>query len=161
VFSKPPLDGPESVLAYLARYTHRVAISNHRLIELDEDHIRFRYKDYRSRRTRHLELGLHEFARRFLLHVLPRRFVRIRYYGFLANGCRQRRIAQCLQALGAPARDPAPESDALSVIPLAVSVVGLLPTPTRLCPACCSAPMSCVQLLERPPPFLRCPHPRV
>ena len=103
VYAKPPLDSAGPVLAYLARYTHRVAISNHRLLHVDDERVRFRYKDYRSRRARALTLTIPEFCRRFLQHVLPKRFVRIRYYGFLANGCRARMLSSCRVALGEPA----------------------------------------------------------
>jgi hypothetical protein len=153
VFAKPPFDGPDSVLTYLARYTHRVAISNHRLVSLDDQRVRFRFKDYRGRRVRHQELPLAEFARRFLLHVLPRRFVRIRYYGLLAHGCRRRMLSQCRLALQGHAEaspsEPAPPPDSLSVLQ------NLLPVPPRLCPACKKAMLACVEVLERPPPFLR------
>lgn len=94
VYAKPPFGGPEAVLKYLARYTHRIAISNHRLIEADEKHVRFTWKDYRkAKRSRVMQLEIAEFARRFLLHVLPERFVKIRYYGLLAQSQR----AVCLQ----------------------------------------------------------------
>src|SRR5712664_133372 len=88
VYAKPPFAGPEAVLAYLARYTHRVAISNRRLIAFDEAGVTFRYKDYRrdgAERQRVMTLAPHEFIRRFLLHVLPRGFHRIRHYGLLAS----------------------------------------------------------------------------
>ena len=78
------------MLTYLARYTHRIAISNHRFLHVDHEAVTFRYKNYRSRRLRSLTLSLAEFSRRFLLHVLPKGFVRIRYYGFLAHGARAR-----------------------------------------------------------------------
>lgn len=102
VYAKPPFDAPEHVLEYLARYTHRVAISNHRLLHVTGATVTFRFKDYRSRRPRTLTLPLAEFVRRFLLHVLPTGFVRIRYYGFLANGSRTRLLAACRRALGEP-----------------------------------------------------------
>jgi hypothetical protein len=92
VYAKPPFAGPEAVLAYLARYTHRVAISNNRLIALDERGVSFRYKDYRrdgQARYRTMTLAADEFIRRFLLHVLPKGLHRIRHYGLLASaGCK-------------------------------------------------------------------------
>jgi len=92
VYAKPPFAGPEAVLAYLARYTHRVAIANSRLIALDERGVTFRYKDYRrdgQARYRTMTLAADEFIRRFLLHVLPKGFHRIRHYGLLASpGCK-------------------------------------------------------------------------
>jgi hypothetical protein len=106
VYAKPPLAGPEQVLAYVARYTHRVAISNNHLVDIDHGKVRFRWKDYRNgNRQRTMTLaptgqarGLKahdEFIRRFLLHVLPEGFQRIRYYGFLANRHREQKLARC------------------------------------------------------------------
>ena len=86
VYAKPPFAGPKSVLAYLSRYTHRVAISNHRLIEVNENGITFHYKDYRdASKKKHVTLAGVEFLRRFSSHILPHGFVRIRHYGFLAS----------------------------------------------------------------------------
>ena len=85
MYAKPPFGSPAHVLHYLARYTHRVAISNHRLVDVTDDTVSFRWKDYRhGSQIRTLTLDVDEFLRRFLLHVLPKRFVRIRYFGFLA-----------------------------------------------------------------------------
>jgi len=155
VYAKPPFDGPDSVLSYLARYTHRTAISNHRLLSVDDHSVTFRYKDYRSRRSRRLTLTLDEFVRRFLLHVLPSRFVRIRYFGFLANGCRARLLALCRAALGEPSTpEPSPPAQSAPDLHLLTDVIdALLPHNLRLCPACKRAPLRCVQVLERPPPF--------
>ncbi len=91
------MSGPEAVLAYLARYTHRVAISNRRLIASGESGVTFKYKDYRAEgpeRYKTMTLKPHEFIRRFLMHVLPKGFHRIRHYGLLANGGRADNIAQ-------------------------------------------------------------------
>jgi hypothetical protein len=96
VYAKRPFAGPASVLAYLSRYTHRVAISNNRLLAMDERGITFRWKDYRAKgRTRHktMTLAAQEFMRRFLLHVLPAGFHRIRHYGLLANAARTTNLA--------------------------------------------------------------------
>jgi predicted RNA-binding Zn-ribbon protein involved in translation (DUF1610 family) len=96
VYAKPPFGGPEAVLAYLSRYTHRVAISNHRLVSTDDDTVAFRWKDYRIKRgdrMKTMRLPTDEFIRRFLIHVLPSGFHRIRHTGFLANGIRRDRIA--------------------------------------------------------------------
>ncbi len=152
VYAKPPFDGPERVLAYLARYTHRVAISNHRLIHVDDQAVTFRFKDYKSQRPRSLTLPLPEFARRFLLHVLPKGFVRIRYYGFLAHASRARLLASCRGALGQPevCADPDPEHAHDGELLLA-----LLPTGMRSCPHCNQGLLRCVQILERPPPYPR------
>ena len=100
VYAKPPFGSPAHVLHYLARYTHRVAISNHRLVDVTDDTVSFRWKDYRhGSQIRTLTLDVDEFLRRFLLHVLPKRFVRIRYFGFLASRSRTRGLAQCRQVL--------------------------------------------------------------
>jgi hypothetical protein len=116
VYAKRPFAGPAAVLAYLSRYTHRVAISNRRLVALDDRGVTFRWKDYRAQgRTRYktMTLSTEEFMRRFLLHVLPSGFHRIRHYGLLANGTRQRHIDTARQLLHQPAREvPAEIKDA-------------------------------------------------
>lgn len=124
VYAKPPFAGPEAVLAYLARYTHRVAISNRRLITFDEASVTFRYKDYRRtgpERQQVMTLDTHEFMRRFLLHVLPRGFHRIRHYGLLASSTRKASIARAreLLAVSPPAEpaDPVEPSDPLPPCP--------------------------------------------
>jgi Putative transposase/Transposase zinc-binding domain len=102
VYAKRPFAGPKAVLAYLSRYTHRVAISNSRLIALDERGVTFRWKDYRAKgRTRHkaMTLDADEFMRRFLLHVLPSGFHRIRHYGLLSNGSRRDNLARSRELL--------------------------------------------------------------
>ena len=109
VYAKAPFAGPEQVLAYLARYTHRVAIANSRLIALDGARVSLRYKDYRTNgaaRRKIMTLDAGEFIRRFLLHVLPDGFHRIRHYGFLANGVRVEAVAKARTLLGAAAADP-------------------------------------------------------
>ena len=107
VYAKPPFGGPEQVLKYVARYTHRVAISNDRLVGLDDGKVQFRWKDYRDNsRHKTMTLVAEEFIRRFLLHVLPEGFQRIRYYGFLANRYRAEKLALCRQLLQIP--PPAP-----------------------------------------------------
>ena len=106
VYAKRPFAGPAQVLAYLARYTHRVAIGNSRLLDLDDDHVSFRWKDYREngrRKTKVMRLGVGEFMRRFLLHVLPDGFHRIRHYGLFANGHRADKLACCRKLLDVPA----------------------------------------------------------
>jgi hypothetical protein len=112
VYAKPPFGGPEHVLHYLARYTHRVAISNHRLIQLTDGQVTFRWKDYaHGSKKRKMTVTAHEFLQRFLLHVLPKGFVRIRFFGFLANRRRRTELAQCQQLLAAlpePGSRPAP-----------------------------------------------------
>jgi hypothetical protein len=103
VYAKPPFAGPAQVIAYLGRYTHRVAISNERLVALEDDHVAFRWRDYRdSGRCKIMRLEAVEFIRRFLLHVLPPGFMRIRHYGLFANRHRRARMACCRQLLAQP-----------------------------------------------------------
>ncbi len=124
VYAKPPFGGPEHVLHYLARYTHRVAISNHRLIQLADGQVTFRWKDYaHGGKKRKMTVTAHEFLRRFLLHVLPKGFVRIRFFGFLANRRRRTQLAQCQQLLAALPESCSRPSPAQ-------------PISTWLCPAC-------------------------
>ena len=104
VYAKPPFGGPRQVLEYLGRYTHRVAISNNRLIGFVDGKVSFNWKDYRhDSRKKVMCLEVQEFIRRFLLHVLPNGFQRIRHYGFLANRYRAVKLARCRQLLAAPA----------------------------------------------------------
>ena len=104
VYAKPPFGGPQHVLNYLGRYTHRVAISNNRLIDFADGKVSFRWKDYRHEsRQKIMSLDAHEFIRRFLLHVLPGGFQRIRHYGLLANRHRAAKLARCRQLLAEPA----------------------------------------------------------
>lgn len=144
VFAKPPLDDPAHVLKYLARYTHRIAISNHRILSITDESVTFRYKDYRSRRPRSLQLSLSEFTRRFLLHVLPKGFVRIRYYGLLASAGRVKLLARCRCALGQPRQPVSEPSDTLESMPDV--------RPPRLCPICRKGVLVCIEVLARPPP---------
>jgi Putative transposase len=111
VYSKRPFGGPEAVLAYLSRYTHRIAIANSRLVAFDGERVTFRWKDYRAKsaaRYKLMTLDADEFGRRFLIHVLPNGFHRIRRYGLFANASRAANIALARRLLGAP--DPAPSS---------------------------------------------------
>jgi hypothetical protein len=108
VYAKRPFAGPRQVLDYVGRYTHRVAISNHRLVEMIDDHVRFRWKDYRAAsQPKTMTLAATEFIRRFLLHVLPLGFQRIRYYGLLGNRHRAEKLARCRQLLHMTAPPPA------------------------------------------------------
>jgi hypothetical protein len=107
VFVKPPFGGPEQVLKYLARYTHRVAISNSRILSMADGEVTFLWKDYAdSNKTKVMTLDAVEFIRRFLLHILPAGFVRIRQFGFLANRARREKLALCRALLGAPTAPP-------------------------------------------------------
>ena len=109
VYAKAPFAGPEQVLTYLGRYTHRIAISNERIVSMEGDQVAFNYRDRADgNRRKSMTLPAAAFLRRFLLHVLPPRFVRIRHYGFLANSVRQQRITLCRQLLGVPAESAPP-----------------------------------------------------
>ena len=106
VYAKPPFAGPKQVLDYVGRYTHRVAISNNRLLDMEDGQVQFRYKDYRhDSQQKVMTLSADEFIRRFLLHVLPNGFQRIRYYGFLGNRYRQEKLQRCRQLLGMASTD--------------------------------------------------------
>jgi hypothetical protein len=110
VYAKPPFAGPEEVLKYVARYTHSVAISNNRLLDIDDGKVQFRWKDYRDdNRHKTMTLGADEFIRRFLLHVRPDGFQRIRYFGFLANRYRAEKLALCRQLMQMPPPATTPE----------------------------------------------------
>jgi hypothetical protein len=126
------------VLNYLARYTHRVAISNHRLLSFDGRHVAFRWKDYaHGNKKRKMTLTANEFLRRFLLHVLPPGFVHIRHYGFLANRRRTEAIALCRKLIG----EAVPENDRISKEPA--------PQSNWFCPKC-SSPMMVIERLSAP-----------
>jgi hypothetical protein len=142
VYAKPPFGGPEQVLAYLGRYTHRVAISNARLVSVTGDQVAFRWKDYRHHgSSKIMTLAADEFIRRFLLHTLPDGFHRIRHYGFLANGHRAAKLALCRRLLDMPH----PES--------AADPVDKAHSPHRpeRCP-CCGGVMMVIGFLPRPMP---------
>ena len=110
VYAKPPFGGPSRVLKYLGRYTHRVAISNHRLVGMEDGHVSFLWKDYaHGCRKRVMTLTAVEFLRRFLLHILPKGFVRIRHYGFLANRHRKQKLALCRRLLATQQTEAATE----------------------------------------------------
>jgi hypothetical protein len=113
VYCRPPFDGPDRTLDYLGRYTHRIAISNHRIVSVNGGRVVFRYRDRNDGdRSKVMTLPAQEFMRRFLLHVLPRSFVRIRHFGFLANRAKTRKLERCRQLLGAdpPLPPAAPRS---------------------------------------------------
>jgi len=111
VYAKRPFGGPDAVLAYLSRYTHRIAIANSRLVAFDGERVTFKWRDYRAKREARyklMTLDADEFIRRFLIHVLPDRFHRIRHYGLFANANRAGNIALAHRLLGVP--DPPPSS---------------------------------------------------
>ena len=146
VYAKPPFAGPEAVLAYLSRYTHRVAISNRRLLSFDKGAVSFGYRDYRhngAERQQVMTLGVDEFIRRFLLHVLPRGFHRIRHYGILASSNREVSLERirALLAVAAPPKDDPP----------------IKPADVRPPCPCCGGHMVVIEIFERwrqarPPP---------
>ncbi len=144
VYAKPPFGGPQQVLEYLGRYTHRVAIANQRLLALDDTRVSFRWKDYRHHnRSKVMTLAAEEFIRRFLLHTLPPGFQRIRHCGLLANRHRRETLALCRHLLSTPLTELLPSSTALCQLGEALSTEGLLVCPRcgaplrhRLLPAC-------------------------
>jgi hypothetical protein len=141
VYAKPPFGGPRHVLKYLARYTHRVAIANQRLVAVTASKVQFRWTDYaHGHRPRTMTLEHGEFLRRFLLHALPRCFQRIRQYGFLANRRRAAALTQCRALLGAPP----PDDDVPSEPPDP-------PAPPATCPHCGSAHLVRLALPADPP----------
>ncbi len=152
VYAKPPFAGPEAVLSYLSRYTHRVAISNSRLISLDDRGVTFKWKDYRAKRRdrqKIMTLATDEFIRRFLMHVLPSGFHRIRHYGLFANGGRADNLARMRELLEVPIpqdqTEPATEP-------------AETPSLAQPCP-CCGGPMIVIEIFE-PGHAPRAPPPR-
>ena len=107
IYAKPPFAGPQQVVDYVGRYTHRVAISNHRIVDIEDGQVKFNWRDYRdNNQQKTMTLSAEEFIRRFLLHVLPSGFHRIRYYGFLGNRYRKEKLKHCRQLLGMPPTNP-------------------------------------------------------
>ena len=134
VYSKAPFAGPEQVIRYLGQYTHRIALSNHRLVSMENGHVTFRWKDRADGdRKKLLTLDAVQFLRRFLLHVLPRGLVRIRHYGLLANSVRKQRLEICRKLLDASA--PAPKSDPKPE-PWQNLMLRLTGKDVTICPAC-------------------------
>lgn len=126
VYAKRPFSSPETVLEYLGRYTHRVAISNRRIVSIADHHVTFLYRDRKTGQQRQMTLDAEEFIRRFLLHVLPSAFQRVRHFGFLANRSKKKSLDRCIQLLvTVPISNPAPPTPAF----------------TRRCPVCRSGVM--------------------
>jgi len=147
VYAKRPFAGPEQVLDYVGRYTHRVAISNNRLLEIAEGKVTFRYKDYRhDAQQKTMTLEAEEFIRRFLLHVLPEGFQRIRYYGFLANRYREQKLAHCRELLDMPAPEPPALDGAKDYRELYEELIG---PSLRKCPVCHQGRMLVIEILPR------------
>jgi ribosomal protein L37AE/L43A len=149
VYAKPPWGGAATVLKYLARYTHRAAISNRRLVEFADGRVTFRWKDYaHGGRRGTMTLDAVEFVRRFLMHVLPTGFVRVRHYGLLANRHRQEKLARCRELLGMTVPEQAELAPADSD-PIPPPVHEATVTATRVCPRCGAGRM--VVIAEFPP----------
>jgi Putative transposase/Transposase zinc-binding domain len=145
VYAKEPIPDPRHVLKYLARYTHRVAISNHRLVALEDSQVTFRYKDYtHGHRLRTLTLDAVEFLRRLMLHVPPHGFHRLRHFGFLANRVRQAKLAQCRALLGHALQSLVQQEAAASKPP-----EGTAGEPGAVCPVCQQGRMQLVQTVYR------------
>ena len=144
VYCKRPFGGPEEVLRYLARYTHRVAISNRRLVSLDKTGVTFKWRDYRlegPERYKQMTLDAGEFIRRFLMHVLPAGFHRIRYYGLLASGWRAENIARARELLALPLLP-------IAAIKAANANINEPQMPKHPCP-CCGGPMIIIEIFQR------------
>ncbi|MBE7446090.1 MAG: transposase [Planctomycetia bacterium] len=133
-YCKRPFGGPEQVLEYLGRYTHRVAISNERIVKMDDGTVTFRYRDYRDgNQVKQMSLEAFEFIRRFLLHILPDNFVKIRYYGLFNNRNRKAKIRLCKEVLGAYTGDEQELTAPESWEELFARLTGIDP---RICPCC-------------------------
>jgi Putative transposase/Transposase zinc-binding domain len=159
VYAKEPIQDPQHVLQYLARYAHRIAIANHRLVALEHGQVTFRYKDYqRGHRLRTLTLDAVEFLRRLMLHVPPRGFHRLRHFGFLANRVRQEKLTQCRSLLGHTTRPPL--RDKATDLKTPEVSAG---EPGSVCPVCQHGRMHLVQTLYRQPTAwdLSAPMPRL
>jgi Putative transposase/Transposase zinc-binding domain len=145
VYAKRPFAGPGQVLAYLSRYTHRVAISNRRLVAFDDGRVSFAWKDYaHGAALKHMTIDVHEFIRRFLLHVLPDGFQRIRHYGFLANGHRRAKVALIRRLL-----DAAPQGVAITAVKAEPSSDETAEAKAPVCP-CCGGAMVIIEILPGP-----------
>jgi hypothetical protein len=150
VYAKRPFGGPEQVLAYLGRYTHRIAIANSRLVAVTDDTVSFHWKDYRHEgRNKVMTLHASEFMRRFLLHVLPPGFHRIRHFGLLANGHRAARLALCRRLLAEPAAEE--RQGAAADAPAEPSAVATPPGLPQFCPCCGSLHVIRTALSRAPP----------
>jgi hypothetical protein len=155
VYAKRPFAGPAQVLDYVGRYTHRVAISNNRLVSLDGDKVGFHWKDYRDgNRQKTMTLAAGEFIRRFLIHVLPEGFHRIRYYGFLGNYHRARKLARCRELLGMAPAGPAGDPQLADYRDRYQALTG---RSLRQCPHCHTGIMVVIDCIARPEVCLQGP----
>lgn len=147
VYAKPPFAGPQQVLDYVGRYTHRIAISNNRLLSIEDGKVCFRWKDYRNNHHRGaMTLAAEEFIRRFLLHVLPEGFQRIRYYGFLCNRHREQKLARCRELLGMQTDLPSTRERSDDYRDHYEAVTG---TSLKECPVCHHGHMLLLEVLPR------------
>lgn len=144
VYCKPPFDGTKGVLEYLGRYTHRIAISNHRIVKLEDDKVSFRWRDYADdNRRKIMTVDAHEFIRRFLLHVLPDRFVKIRHYGLLGNRCRKKKLDRCRELLACPEQNTEDKSETWQDALLRLTGIDV-----GRCPACGEHTMRTVEIIQ-------------
>ena len=149
VYAKPPFAGPQQVVSYVGRYTHRVAISNHRIVDIEGGEVKFTWRDYRdNNRQKTMTLSADQFIGRFLLHVLPSGFHRIRYYGFLANPHRKEKLEQCRRLLGVAARS---DTSSIPVTPedYRDRYERLTGQSLRECPRCHRGRMIAIQVLSK------------
>ena len=145
VYAKAPFSGTDQVLSYLGRSAHKTAITNHRLVDFDGEHVRFRWRDYaHGNKVKVMRLDVGEFIRRFLLHVLPKGFTRIRHYGLLANRCRGAKLARCRELLAQPEPEP-PEPETAAAMMLRLTGKDI-----TVCERCGHGPLRQVPLLDRP-----------
>jgi Putative transposase/Transposase zinc-binding domain len=154
VYAKPPFAGPQQVLAYVGRYTHRVAIANQRLLDMDDGHVRFRYTNYRvapAHAPQTMTLDAPEFIRRFLLHVLPSGFHRIRYYGWLGHRHRTATLARCRHLLGTTSAPPI-AGDARAPADYRDRYESLTGISLRRCPVCADGHMIATRSWRRGDP---------
>lgn len=153
VYAKRPFAGPDQVLQYLGRYTHRIALTNNRLVSLEDETVRFRYKDYAcGNRRKVMALDAQEFIRRYLAHVLPKGFMRIRHYGLSGNRAKRHKLAQARTALNAPRPEPRPTApETIEAFWLRIAQLDI-----HQCPHCASGPMRRIGVLlpraQGPPP---------
>jgi len=146
VYCKPPLHDAETVVEYLGRYTHRVAISNDRLVKLEGDRVTFRYRDRNDHDTvKRMSLDVSEFIRRFLLHILPDGFVKIRHYGILSNRSRNSKLARSMSLLGAKPLNQDPQKHREPWQDLLERITGIDP---RVCPSCGKGKMVLKEVLN-------------
>jgi len=145
VYCKPPFKETKDVLEYLGRYTHRIAISNHRIVKLETDKVAFRWRDYADNNKRKImTVDADEFIRRFLLHVLPDRFVKIRHYGILGNRCRREKLDTCRELLACADQTKAEEKNET----WQEALLRLTGIDVAKCPACGERTMRTISIMQ-------------